>query len=120
IDDAHRIADATVFEFLDSLLERLPAHWGFVIASRVDPPLALARLRARDELAEFRQQDLRFEHDEVAALVEASGGRGDARELLQRTAGWAAGLRLALNAGHEQSSSRRVDRHVFEYLAAEV
>jgi LuxR family maltose regulon positive regulatory protein len=120
IDDAHRIGDAAVFDFIDSLLERLPAHWGFVIASRIDPPLALARLRARDELAEFRQQDLRFEREEIAALVAASGGAADAGELLQRTAGWAAGLRLVLNEAHGQSSSRRVDRHVFEYLAAEV
>lgn len=124
IDDAHRIRDAAVFEFLDLLLDRLPSHWGFVIASRVDPPLALARLRARDELAEFRQQDLRFDHDEVATLVAATGGHADASDLLKRTAGWAAGLRLALNAAQGPPSNhggtRRVDRHVFEYLAAEV
>jgi LuxR family maltose regulon positive regulatory protein len=124
IDDAHRITDAAVFEFVDLMLERLPANWGFVISSRVDPPLALARLRAQDDLAEVRQHDLRFAAAEVAALIAATGRAADAEQLLTRTGGWAAGLRLALNsaeygqAGHV--NPRLVDRHVFDYLAAEV
>ncbi len=124
IDDAHRIADPAVFEFLDLMLDRLPAHWGLVVSSRFDPPLALARLRALDELAEFRQAELRFARDEVVALLAASDARADAGQLLRRTAGWAAGLRLAVNAvrhGHANlAEARRVDRHVFDYLAAEV
>jgi LuxR family transcriptional regulator, maltose regulon positive regulatory protein len=39
LEDAHRIADPAVFEFIDQMLERLPDHWGVVIASRIDPPL---------------------------------------------------------------------------------
>ncbi len=75
LDDAHRVSDAAVFEFLDLLLERLPPHWGIVVASRTDPPLAsLARLRAHGELAEFRQRDLRFTLDEVRALLPAADG----------------------------------------------
>ena len=123
IDDAHRIQDPTVFGFLDHVVERLPAHWGIVVATRVDPPMALARLRARGELAEFRQEDLRFTRDEVEALVEAApaatkGARGDANQLLQRTQGWAAGLGLALSTRH--SSGALTERHVYDYLAAEV
>ena len=53
VDDAHRIADPSVFEFLDLLLERLPNQWGIVISSRVDPPLALARLRRRTTCRRF-------------------------------------------------------------------
>lgn len=124
VDDLHRIADPAVFDFLDHLLDRLPAHWGIAIASRFDPPLALARLRARDELAEFRQGDLRFTEAEVAALIADSGAGLDAAFLLERTAGWAAGLRLAISAvrhGHAgPADARRVDRHVFDYIATEV
>ena len=125
VDDAHRIVDAAVFEFLDLLLERLPAHWGLVMTGRVDPPLALSRLRAQEELAELRQSELRFAESEVAALVAASGGAADASQLLARSGGWAAGLRLMLNAaksghGGPSMAARTMDRHVFDFLASEV
>jgi LuxR family maltose regulon positive regulatory protein len=123
VDDAHRIADTAVFEFIDLLLERLPNQWGVVVSSRVDPPLALARLRAQDDVAELRQADLRFDQDEVAALVATAGGDTDAAQLWTRTGGWAAGVRLALNAaqqGFAAASNVRMDRHVFDYVAAEV
>lgn len=119
IDDAHRIQDPTVFAFLDHVVERLPAHWGLVIATRVDPPLALARLRARGELAEFRQEDLRFTRDEVQLLVDSSTLHdADAGQLLERTGGWAAGLGLALNS--RPGNAALTERHVHDYLVAEV
>lgn len=121
VDDAHRIEDRSVFDFLGFVLDRLPPQWGLVIASRVDPPLPLARMRARDELAEFRQADLSFTQDEVQALV-AGGDAPDVTQLLARTGGWPAGVRLALNAwqrGHKPMT-RAVDRDMFEFLAAEV
>lgn len=121
LDDAHRIADRSVFDFLGFVLDRLPPQWGLVIACRVDPPLPLARMRARDELAEFRQAELSFTQDEVQALV-AGGDAPDVAQLLVRTGGWPAGIRLALNAwqrGHKPMA-RAVDRDMFEFLAAEV
>ena len=133
VDDAHRISDAAVFEFLDLLLERLPPHWGVVVSSRTDPPLAsLARLRAHGELAEFRQRDLRFTLDEVRALLPAADAAGSldaeatSERLYQRTHGWAVGLRLAVNgilAGHDAQAviaDTVHDRHVFDYLLNEV
>ncbi len=133
LDDAHRVSDATVFEFLDLLLERLPPQWGVIVASRTDPPLAsLARLRAHGELAEFRQRELRFTLDEVRALLPA-GDDGAAldheatsQRLYQRTHGWAVGLRLAVNgilSGHDAQAviaDTVGDRHVFDYLLSEV
>ena len=136
VDDAHRIRDPAVFEFLDQLLERLPPQWGVIVSTRTEPPLALARLRAHDELAEFRERDLRFDLDEVRALLPALPAHVDpastSRRLLERTQGWAVGLRLAVNslaasppdavgdrrqAGVADASA---DRHVFDYLLAEV
>ena len=126
IDDAHRIADPRVWKFLQAVIERLPTAWGLVIASRVEPPLPLARLRAAGELSEFRQTDLRFNESEVKALLIRSGRATQATsasELLERTDGWAAGLRLSLSARPGGASLRPGDpatRHVFDYLAAEV
>lgn len=51
LDDAHRIEDAAIFEFLDALIGRLPSGWAMVICSRMDPPLALARLRSHADYA---------------------------------------------------------------------
>lgn len=122
VEDAHRIKDAAVFEFLGLVLERLPAHWGLVITSRVEPVLPLARLRARDELAEFRQSDLSFTQDEVQALLEGADDAPDAKQLLARTGGWPAGLRLAISAyqrGHKPIA-RAIDRDMFDLLSAEV
>ena len=123
LDDGHRVDDADVWRFLDLLLERLSPRWTLAISTRHDPPLALARLRAAGELAEFRQTDLAFDRDEVQALAAADGVEPAAADrLLARTHGWAAGLRLALSAGGAAVASRAaaIDRAMFDYLATEV
>jgi len=128
-DDLHRVADPNVFEFLDLLLPGLPPQWVLVLAGREAPPLALARLRVQDELAEFRESDLQFDASEIEALLQASpaaAGRVSAAQLMARTQGWAVGLRLALNTltdGRPAAATLRsaaLDRHVFDYLASEV
>jgi LuxR family transcriptional regulator, maltose regulon positive regulatory protein len=65
IDDLHVITEPTIHQALDYLLEHLPPMLHLVITTRHDPPLALARLRARGQLAEFRMADLRFTDAEV-------------------------------------------------------
>ncbi len=126
VDDLHRITDPQVFELLQRMLERWPEHWGLVLASRVEPPLPLARLRAAGELAEFGQRQLRFSPAEVDALLALSGQAVEperTRGLLQRTHGWAAGLRLSLAAGPGPAAQRvnsTTQRHLFDYLASEV
>ena len=128
LDDLHRVEQPAVFTLLDLLVERLPARWTLVLASRTAPPLALARLRAAGELAEFNQDDLRFSRDETAALLAAEALPQAAErtaELFERTAGWPAGLRLALAAlrtrgGMAAAGHALIDRHLFDYLAAEV
>jgi LuxR family maltose regulon positive regulatory protein len=128
LDDLHRVASPSAFALLDALLERLPPHWTLVLSSRLTPPLALARLRASGELAEFTQEDLRFSRDEAGALLHAEAApQADERaeELFERTAGWPAGLRLAMAAlrtrgGMSAGGRQLIDRHLFDYLAAEV
>lgn len=125
-DDLHRVDDPAWFAFLDLLLERLSPRWTVAVAARADPPLALARLRAMGELAEFRLADLAFGREEVQALAAASGVPPEVGEvLLERTQGWAVGLRLALSTerGRRPGEPLRwpaFDRHVFEFLATEV
>jgi LuxR family maltose regulon positive regulatory protein len=126
VDDLHRIGDPQVFELLQKMLQRWPERWGLVLASRTEPPLPLARLRAAGELAEFGQRQLRFGPSEVDALLAVNGlpaGPERTRSLLQRTHGWAAGLRLSLAAGSAPATRGGTDatqRHLFDYLACEV
>jgi LuxR family transcriptional regulator, maltose regulon positive regulatory protein len=126
VDDLHRINDPQVFDLLHKLLERWPERWGLVLASRTEPPLPLARLRAAGELAEFGQRQLRFSPSEVDALLALNGLPAEparTRALLQRTHGWAAGLRLSLAAGAAPAprvTASSTQRHLFDYLATEV
>jgi LuxR family maltose regulon positive regulatory protein len=119
-DDVHRVDDGPFFEFVDALLERLTPRWTIAIATRHDPPLALARLRALDELAEFRQADLGFDRAEARRLG-ATAGLDDAGAdaLHERTQGWPAGLRLGLTRGAGRAPGAG-DRAMFDFLATEV
>ena len=69
LDDYHVIDSREIQDGMAFLLDHLPPQLHLVIASRADPPLPLARLRARGELVEIRAADLRFTPDEAAAYL---------------------------------------------------
>jgi LuxR family maltose regulon positive regulatory protein len=126
-DDVHRVDDPDFFRFADGLIERLGTRWCIVMTSRTEPPLALARLRAKDELAEFRQLQLQFARDEARALARKAGlDTALADRLFERTQGWAAGLQIAIGALNARGDAGRRDvlraseRPLFEFLVSEV
>ena len=131
LDDYHLVTGPDIHESVEFFLAYLPAAMRVVIATRVDPPLPLARMRARGELAELRAADLSFNLDEATTLLRAVGDpRVDdlATSLLwERTEGWAAGLQLAALSirGTARPSAAAMaihgdDRHILDYLSAEV
>jgi LuxR family maltose regulon positive regulatory protein len=131
LDDYHLITDAICHQTLGWFLDHLPAEVHVVLSTRLDPPLPLARMRARGELAELRVGELQFTHEETAELLNGSMGLGlaaeDVARLAERTEGWAAGLVLAgLSLRGRPDSSGFIaaftggDRHVADYLVAEV
>jgi len=134
LDDYHLIAAQEVHASVDFLLDHRPAELHVVVASRSDPPLALARLRARGQLAEVRAADLRFTAGEAAALLRQVAALPEtvlpdaaAAALTARTEGWAAGLQLAgLSLRGQQDVNGFVTaftgshRHVLDFLAEEV
>ena len=99
LDDFHVLGNARIHESVEFLVAYLPASLRLVVAGRADPPLPIARLRARGELTEIRAADLRLSRDEAAALVSTVSGTdlddAEAAEVWERTEGWAAGLQLA-------------------------
>jgi LuxR family maltose regulon positive regulatory protein len=131
LDDYHLIQAPAVHDSLALLLERLPAALRLVLASRADPPLPLARLRARGQLAELRAADLRFTEEEAAALLHHTAGldlpAGSVATLAASTEGWAAGLQLAGLSlqGHPDPAGfvaafSGSHRYVLDYLAEEL
>jgi LuxR family transcriptional regulator, maltose regulon positive regulatory protein len=99
LDAYHLIQAAAVHDSLTVLLERLPPGLRLVLAGRTDPPLPLARLRARGQLVELRERDLRFTPQETAALLGEAVGlhlpEAAVAALAARTEGWVTGLQLA-------------------------
>lgn len=99
LDDYHLIESQAIHDAITFLLDHQPPTLRLIIASRVDPPLPLSRLRVRGQLRELRASDLRFTQEEAALFLNRSMGlKLDAvavERLEARTEGWIAGLQLA-------------------------
>jgi LuxR family maltose regulon positive regulatory protein len=131
LDDYHAIDSAEIQVGAAFLLEHLPANVHLVIATRADPPLPLARLRARGDLIEIRAADLRFTPDEASAFLNGVMTLGlteqDVAVLEGRTEGWIAAIQLAGlsmqgrdDVGGFIARFAGDDRYIVDYLVEEV
>jgi LuxR family maltose regulon positive regulatory protein len=129
LDDYQVISDPAIHEDVRFLLDHLPRDSHLVIATRVEPPIGVPRLRARGELGEIASDQLRFNEAEAAALLNDTLALALPDEELAlvsaRTEGWAAGLYLAglslRDRGRPISAQDVVyDRHLVDYLGEEV
>jgi LuxR family transcriptional regulator, maltose regulon positive regulatory protein len=130
-DDYHAIDNQEIHKIVELLLDYLPMHIHFVMATRVDPPLPLARLSVNNQLTQLRTVDLCFTPDEITLFFNTVMNLGlsnsDISILDSRTEGWVAGLQLAalsLQGYGDVSSFIKTfagdDRHVVDYLVEEV
>lgn len=97
LDDADRLEDPRVLQFLAFVLLHRPAHLHLVAACQRHPRLPLTRLAARGELIEIGQEALELSDEEAAELLVAEPGIRDAseaRRLNVAMAGWVTGLRI--------------------------
>jgi LuxR family maltose regulon positive regulatory protein len=131
LDDAHVIESQTIHEAIEFLLEHLPPHVHVIMASRTEPPLALARLRARNQLTEIHAADLRFTLDEATDFLQRVMNLDlpapDLAALIHNTEGWPAGLQLAAlslqqptDRSHPPGPVSGSDRYILDYLVEEV
>lgn len=131
LDDYHVITNPDIHRSLAFLLEYLPEGLHFVIITRSDPPLPLARMRARRQINELRSQDLQFTREETGAFLNQISKLGLSSEqvaaLDERTEGWVAGLQLAALAisgrpdmDHFVRAFTGSHRFVLDYLMDEV
>ncbi|NIR65385.1 MAG: hypothetical protein GWN61_14155, partial [candidate division Zixibacteria bacterium] len=131
LDDYHVIHNLSIHQQLTFLLDHLPVQFHLVILSREDPLLPIARLRAREQVLEIRQHDLRFTIDEIdeflVSVMGLSLSSAEIAALERRTEGWIAGLLLAALSmrSREDLSSFIQDftgssRFILDYLIEEV
>ncbi len=131
LDDYHVLDTGPIDHAIAMLIERMPPQLHVIITTRQAPRLPLARLRARNQLAEVRASDLRFTSSEAAEFLTRVMGLSltvkDITLLESRTEGWIAGLQLAALSvkGHEDPASfiqsfTGSHRFVMDYLVEEV
>lgn len=129
LDDYHLIREQAIHDGVRFLVAHLPVMSHLVIATRIEPPVDVSRLRARGELGEVMSDQLRFSDAEASALLNdtlALALPAEQLELIRvRTEGWAAGLYLAGISLRDRPGPRHVDdlgydRHLVDYLGDEV
>ena len=131
LDDFHRVSSEPARASVRWFIEHAPPGFHLVLATRTEPSLPVASLRAHGELLELRAADLRFTHEEADAFLNGRLGLDltteDVESLVEKTEGWPAGLYLA--ALSLQSSADRhafvrtfggSNRHVVDFLVTEV
>ncbi|GHO81524.1 LuxR family transcriptional regulator [Ktedonobacter sp. SOSP1-85] len=131
LDDYHVIDEPTIHASLTFWIEHLPSHVHLVLASRVDPDLPLSRFRARGQMLEIRDTDLRFTREEAQHFLTQSMGlplsERDIELLETRTEGWIASLQLAALFLRKQTDPsagvqmlRGSQRFFLDYLREEI
>ena len=136
LDDAHLVQKQDAWAHVELVLENLSEGAQLIVATRSEPPLPLARLRASGELLELRFDRLAFDRDETLALLrlhaagerdaESEAGPDTVAALLDATEGWATGLYLASLTARGRSPDewlpevRGDQRAIAEYLLGEV
>ncbi|HEY0815184.1 MAG TPA: LuxR C-terminal-related transcriptional regulator [Pseudonocardia sp.] len=130
LDDLQEVTDAAALRGVETFLRNRPRKVTLVLASRLDPPFRLHRLRLEGRLTELRADRLRFDLDEAHALLRGAGldlTAAHVQRLLQQTDGWPAGLRFAAIAVAAATDIETLltdfsgdDRAIADYLVGEV
>lgn len=132
LDDYQLVSLEAVHGILETLLERQPPTMHTVVCTRQELPVPLPRLRARGQVTEIRERELRFTQAEATEFIAHTMGlRLEAevvRALEGRTEGWIAGLQLAALALQEHQGDAAAfvayftgdDRYIMDYMLAEV
>lgn len=126
LDDYHTVDGPEINAIVQAFLEHCPAQMHLVIATRTQPGISLARLRATDQVLEIHASDLRFNEEEIRAFLEQMGVHLSPEQLVrlnQSAEGWAVALQLAGLAIARQPYDWHIpagQAHIFEYLAQEV
>lgn len=122
LDDYDRIRAAAVHDAVSFFLEALPANAHLVVATRTEPPLPLARLQGRGQLARLRYADLCLSRSEAEVVLQALGPEappGVVDQIMARTEGWLAGVMMEARALSSQAAEGGT-RSILDYFQQEI
>jgi LuxR family maltose regulon positive regulatory protein len=131
LDDYHIIQNQVVHQAVEYLIEHRPPGLQLIIVTRADPPLPLARYRARSSMMELRLTDLRFSMEETADFLNHTMGLKvtpeDVARITKRTEGWIAGLQMAALSMQNTddipgfiTNLTGTHHYIFDYLIEEI
>ncbi len=134
LEDFHFIKSKEIMDGVSFLIQHLPDSLHLILITRTEPDLPLPLLRVRDEMLEINATDLRFDQKETEAFLQRESQidlpPSAVSQLLQKTEGWAAGLRLIALSLHNKGRVADIDklinsfsghdRYVADYLIEEV
>ncbi len=131
LDDYHVITDRAIHQALVYLLNHPPPKMHLILITRSDPPLPLARLRARGQMVELRADDLRFTIDETTSflniIMDLNLSAENISALDQRTEGWIVGLQMAALSTRGKTDATEFikaftgsHRYILDYFAGEI
>lgn len=132
LDDYHLITGEGIHKLMEYFLKHLTGAGTLILLARMDPPLSLSKLRLGNKLTEIRENELKFNEEEITELLIKTEEQSENRKfvtalLMSKTEGWVVGLQLALLAwkqdrGGEEFLSRFSGSHTFvaDYLMEEV
>ncbi len=131
LDDYHAITNAHVHKITEFLIENAPPTLQIIMTSRVMPDISVSRLRARNQLVEISDRDLRFSDEEswqfLHHVMQLHLSQAEASDLNNRTEGWVTGLQLAAIGLRSQPGAGEFihelggdDRLIGDYLVDEV
>lgn len=128
-DHFEALSDPLALDVVEELAASMPNGSSIAIASRSQPDLHTARLRAEGRVTEIGSGQLRMDLPEARELVLASGAvldEDELDELLERTEGWPTGLYLACIIRRQDPSAAATiafhgdHRIIADYLRDEV
>ncbi|MDH6282421.1 helix-turn-helix transcriptional regulator [Prescottella agglutinans] len=110
LDDAHLLHDPDALADLEELLRIPSQHLRVIVCGRFEPPLAFQKLRLESRVMDVTFDDLAFTPEEASVMLDEHDvtlEQDDLSALMDRTEGWAAGIRLAgmSLAGHPDPTS---------------
>lgn len=131
LDDYHIIVNQSIHDTMSFFIDHLPPQIHLAIATRVDPPLPLTRLRGRSQLYELRTADLRFTPDETEVFFNETMRLNLPDEsvaaLEHRTEGWIASLQMAAISMRDRNDTSNfvqafsgTHHYIMDYLTEEV
>jgi len=131
LDDYHLIQNPDIHQLINTLIQYQSPHMHLALITRQDPPVDLVNLRAKNQVTEIRLSELRFNESEAKQYLKISLGDSLspdlANQLIERTEGWAVGLRLAVLAFRNQidelpalETYQGSNHYIMSYLVKEV